>query len=87
MILRSFHGLRFEALSPARYVFLLEEDSDPLYLIFDGVYWQLRYRDEPTECRFVSRANATLWLRQQIDEAEERHHLQFDFAHYGESNE
>ena len=81
MILRCFHGLRFEALSPSRYVFLLEEGATPLYLIFDGIYWHLRYQDEPNESCFVSRANATLWLRQKIHEAEIKHKMQFTFAH------
>jgi len=81
MIFRSFHGLRFEALSPTKYVFRLEEGQDPINLSFDGILWSLSYEGGDEVSTFVSRAHATSWLSLEVTKAELSHHTQFPYAH------
>jgi len=87
MILRSFHGLRFEALSPARYLFRLAESGPAFELAFDGVVWTISLLGEVSDRCFATRDAATIWLYEQIILAELNQKTLFPYAHLGESNE
>jgi len=79
MVLTVLSGLRFEAYSPSRYVFRLEEKAEPVTLEYRGAVWHLSYPKEEA-ASFCTRDEATDYLRSQIDDAERRHKMQFDFC-------
>lgn len=81
MIFRSFHGLRFEVLSPTKFIFRLEKGHDPINLEFDGRLWLLSFKDGDEVSYFLSRDKATAWLREEVTNAELSHKIIFPYAH------
>ena len=85
MILRSFNGLRYEALSPSEYVFRLGEESSLITIHFNGVAWVLTCGEN--SMNFATLEHATTWLSMRIELAEQSFKVRFHFAHLEKPND
>lgn len=79
MIFKSFNGLRYEAMTPSRFLFRLGEGTSPIELSFNGLTWMLSSNGKKSY--FLSRDHATAWLAEEIAKVEAKHETNFTFAH------
>lgn len=79
MVKRVIDGLLFEALSPSVFHLRLNgegSESDPIILSYGGVVWSARFADTERDV-FLSRGEATKWLRQKIELTETKYKITF----------
>ena len=77
MVKRVINGLLFEALSPSVFHLRLSgEGSDPIILRFGGVVRSAGFSDTEKDV-FLSREEATTWLRKVIEQTELKYRTTF----------